>query len=306
MRHLLTALYRSCYDLGWLKAEGKRPGRAWGYFFWLTLLIVLVTIVPAVVSLPRVVAEVERGITTEVPDFTARVKDGRLSVTELPQPFIRSEALQGKRVVVVVDTVTTTPLALTNYFAPDAEGLGVLITAERVEARQRDGSREQTRVQYWREAPEFSVSKQNILGWIARYRGAAVWLVGALLVAVMYLAIAIGKLVTLLLVSLLSWGIGKIARRPARFGAVFTTGLYALTLPAIIALVAPFLGLRLPYLHFIALLAFMLAVVLTKDDKAPAAVAEMTPSSPSASGTPPPSFSNSLPPSPPPPASGIN
>lgn len=255
------ALYNSLWNFSWLKAQRHAPGKAWGYFSLFVLLLCLVSVVPIAATLPQAGEEIKNKI-NELPQFEATLKKGEMTITGVEQPLVRRE----DNSVFVIDTVSTSTLSLAQFMTSSDRG-GLLITKNKFELIDKEENREQ--VQNWEGFPDFSTNKEKVLGTISRYTGAVVVGLGSLLlIVVFFVVIFIAKLWSILVVSLLAWAVSGLAKRGWKFGELYTVGLYAITLPTIVSLTLKLLGVHITLIHFLIFLAFMAAMVITKDDKA--------------------------------------
>lgn len=227
------------------------------------VLFTLVSTAPVVVSLPSAARELKDRVMSNVPDFQATLKQGALSVAGFPQPFIYRDKESG--FVLVVDTVSTSSIALANYLKEGADS-GLRIGKEEVEMI--DGRRGEARTQSWKSFPDYSITKAELMQKIIAYSSPkmlALLAAGALALA--FLGIALGKLWSILFISLIAYVVSAAARRGWKWGELFTVGLFAITLPSLIAIAFALFGVQIGFVHFLALLAFMLAVVLTREER---------------------------------------
>lgn len=270
---------KSCYDLSWLKKQRQARRSAWRYFAFLVLLLTLVSVVPIWVVLPGLLRGLKAEVQGRVPAFSATIRDGRLTIEGVPQPFVTTT---GSGLVVLVDTRTQSSSTLQGMLSPGQSGL--LVSRDKLEWFDARASRGRT--QYWQGTPDTSFTKADLTKWtedLARPR----WIVlaGGLLFLGWFIGLFLSKLFQLLLVSLLVGLVAGLSRRswttapdaaqeksaampggsPVRWGELFTIGLYAVTLPSLIALLFSWFSGAGNMVHFLALLAFMLAMVFTKD-----------------------------------------
>ena len=264
-----TSLYKSLYDVGWLKANKANRAGAWKYFFGLVALVTIVVLAGMAVSLFKVVPEIRSRAGEVIPEFVATFKSGELSIAGLEQPFTyRGEDDEGDTFVVMVDTVSTSTPDL-NYIL-EADESGVLVTKEKVEFF--DANQNNGRTQYFKDMPDTSFNRARVLGWIQKFLSPV--FIGILLVVIglfLFVGLSIGKSFLIIIVSLIALIVARLAKRPWQWGELFTVGLFAITLPSIISLVLPLLGVNIGHIPFLVLSAFMLALVLTQGETAPAA-----------------------------------
>lgn len=271
--HFFSNLVKSCHDLVWLKAAPARQRNAWGYFFLFSLLTTLVTLAAlAFIVLPGV-RMVKSAAASQIPDFTATLKGGELSVTGVKQPYTYTADSDHGNFVVVVNTVATSSLMLADFIADGQNG--ILVTRDKMEISQSDHG--QYRVQYWAGAKDGVLTKADVENVVQEFTSPKVFIVvGIIASLLLYTAVLIGTLFSLLIITLIVFIIAAIGKRAISYGHLFIIGLYAITLPTIITDVLTLLGVSHDYVYWLALIAFMLAVVFTKET-APAAVPPATP-----------------------------
>lgn len=251
------SLYNSLWNLSWLKQQ-KNAGGAFRYFLLFILLVTMVGLVPVAILLPDLARDVRQGV-ERLPDFTAQLKNGTLQVSDLSQPYVSWE----KETVFVIDTMTTSSVSLESYFTTTTKS-GVLITSDRMETIDRASGKE--KIQPFRSLPDYAVTKSEVITVINRFTTPLAIIGVILFIAVLfYFGIFIAKLWSLVVVAGLVWVITKIINRSWKFGELTTVGLYAITLPTIISLVLTALNVQIPFIHFLAFLAFMIALVITND-----------------------------------------
>ena len=262
MKYYFTAFYKSFYDSVWLKATRGFPGKAWSYFCLFVFVVALAALVPIAFELRRLVKDFGQNFSTGAPDFEATLKGGKLSVRKLAQPFVYRSS--GNDFVAVVDTISTSSVALEQYVTSTYAD-SILITSDHVEFR--DVSTGESRIQSWKDFPEFSFSKSEVVAMTNRF-AEPMNLAAAILVIFigLYVGFFVSKLYTILMVTLLVSVFARIYSRAVKFWELFTIGLYAVTLPSIIGIILTLIGLEFSYVQFLALLAFMLAMVWTKDE----------------------------------------
>lgn len=260
MKSFFSAFYKSLYDAEWLKAARLASGPAWRYFCLLVLVFSLVAIVPIGLEFRDFVHGLNRSFVTSAPDFQANLKGGKLTIERLEQPFVYRSA----DLIVIVDTVSTSSLAV-EQFVTSTNVSTLLLTANRAELR--DSRTGEGKVQTWSNLPDYSFSKNDVVAMIASLAGP--WsTVGAILAIFigLYVGFFIMKLYDILLVTLLVSVFARLSGRAMKFSELFTIGLYAGTLPSILGMIAILTGVGFSYLQFLALLAFMLAMVFTKGE----------------------------------------
>jgi len=257
---MLAAIIHSLYDAPWLKARKNKLGAAFKYAALLLLFTLALYVVPLVFTRPQEFIKIKNQIITEVPPFQATVRQGELTITGPAQPY--RWVSPDQRFVFVVDTKATTSPGLESMLAPGQSGL--LITRQLSQIY--DAARGSDNIQYWRNAPDGSLNKDELVAGINRLTSPRVLIpLGLLTFLLVYAGFFISKLISLLVVGLVCLVFSAAGRRGWRFKELFAVGLYALTFPTLVSFILFWLGVNIAWLHFLVLLAFLLAVVLTKD-----------------------------------------
>lgn len=259
--HFFTSFYKSLSNLPWLKAQRLFPGRAWKYFFSFVFLFAVLFSLPFLIPMPSAVQSVKTTFEKDIPDFRAKLTAGKLSITNLQQPFVYRSDANGY--IVVADTVSTSSVLVSN-FATSTDLSSILITSDRLELRNVLSG--DARTELWSAVPDFDLTKTdlaNFLDQISNIKILPLIILGLFLL--IYLGLILSQLYAILMVSLLVWLAAKLLGRDWTFRSLFTVGLYAGTLPALLSLVIAFFGFGLTSIYFLALLSFMLALVFTRD-----------------------------------------
>lgn len=259
-----TALYKSLYDVAWLKANKENRAGAWKYFFGFTAVLTIGTVAVMSGSLFSEIKPAREKALAAMPEFAAVFKGGELSITGLKQPFTyRGDSKDETKFVVVVDTVSTTTPELATLL--DNEESGILITKQKAEffdAKQQSG-----RTQYWQNMPDTSFNRARAASLITKFSSPP-FLVLLLVIIGLFLfaGLIIGKLFLIIIATLIALIVARLAKRAWQWRELFTVGLFAITLPSLASLVLPFFGVATGHVPFLVLIAFMLALVLTKDE----------------------------------------
>lgn len=261
-----TALSKSCFDVRWLKSQRQNPGRAWGYFFLFVLAAAALTLLPLFIRLPRASEKLQEKLQTQAPEFTATFKKGKLAVADLPQPYIR----RAEGFVLVVDTRAGNTATLEAFLIASDAG-GMLVAANEIEFF--DRQRNQRQVKSWKDMPDYSLTKATVERWLQQFLSPGyLILFGAIALVLVIIGLTVSKLFSILLVTFITLIVCATTKRNWKFTELFAIGLFAITLPTLLTAVIRLFGLYVPFMHFFALLAFMLAVVLTKDGEEQPAV----------------------------------
>jgi ABC-type multidrug transport system permease subunit len=195
-----------------------------------------------------------------VPEFDASFKNGRLTINKLSQPFVH-EVNSGFTVIVDASSTSTDVSKL----VPSSNSY-LLFSQDKMEFY--DGSNGQKTMQPWSKFPEASLNKaklESLLQKMTEFPYAVIIL--GLFFVVSYAAVFISKLYSIFVVSLVVSISTHIRGMEWKWKELFSVTLFATTLPSIIEVLVSLTPLKISYIHFIALLAFMLSLVFTVDEK---------------------------------------
>lgn len=205
----------------------------------------------------------------KMPDFQATLQSGVLSISGLDQPYESVEVLEVSeatgaqpKFVLLVDTVRTTSLSLAQYTTATSSADVLAISRDSFIILQ-DG-REQ--VIPFKDIPNFALSKTMLIEKITQYTGMGVIALFTLFLSIIiFIFLFVAKLITIEIVAALVFVVSALAGKGWKFSELTRVGLFAITLPTILATLLSVIGVAIPFLNFLSLLAFMLAVVFTKD-----------------------------------------
>ncbi|MFA6105352.1 MAG: DUF1189 family protein [Patescibacteria group bacterium] len=262
MKNLYKAFLNSLYNPVWLKKQRFAADRAWTYFsLWVFVLSVAVA-VPISLSAWPIITNGQKYFSSNVPDFEANFKNGSLQVNRLAQPFVYRI---NDQFVLVVDTVRTTTAALTDYVTSTSKA-SLFVTADRMEFN--DSESGQSRIQKWANVPDGTVTKGQLESTLKNFLKPWFYFLGVIAVFIgFYVVFFISKLYTILVVALVVSVMAKFTGRNLKLKNLFIIGLYAITLPSIIGMAFTLMGIGISYVEFMAMLAFMLAVVMSEKSK---------------------------------------
>lgn len=260
------SLLHSLYDAAWLYAKRTNMRQAWSYFFVFTVFACLVSLIPAYIAMPVAVGAVKNVVQTKVPDFKATMNGGTLAVEQLAQPWTLEQEDDGDKIRIVVDTTSSSTQSAGTHLQGGVSA--VLINSHQLEMY--DARIGESRTQDWSNVPNFTFTKNDLVSAVNSLSqpGSQVFIAIALTLAVICGAL-IGNLWSLLIVTIIVFLLAKLLRRAWGMKELFTIGLYAVTLPTILGIVFAVFGLASGLVYFLALLAFMISVTLTKEKEVP-------------------------------------
>lgn len=259
MKYFFTAFYKSLYDSAWLKAVRVFPGKAWSYFCLLVFVFSLIAVVPTGLAFRSFSQEFGQNFSASAPSFQANLKSGKLTIEKLKQPFVYHLS----DFTLVIDTKSTSSVEIEKFVTSTA-GSTLLITSDRAEFH--DAKTGESRAQTWSGMPDYSFSKGDVEAGL--HQLATPWYLALSMLVIftgLYLGFFVVKLYNILLVTLMVSVFARLSGRMMKFWELFTIGLYAITLPSIIGIALALTGLEFSYVQFLALLAFMLAMVWSDD-----------------------------------------
>ncbi|KKQ40996.1 MAG: hypothetical protein US58_C0007G0007 [Candidatus Magasanikbacteria bacterium GW2011_GWA2_37_8] len=258
-----SSLYKSLYNLPWLRQQKGDHGKAWGYFFLLMFLVVGLTLIPLFVGLPKGVSTIQSKFASDVPSFAADLKGGELVVTELVQPYVVKE----NEMVLVIDTVTTSPMQLSDYLTTN-DTSGILITKDRLEIY--NANNQQSRAQLWSGMPDYSITKDQALTALNKFLRWPILILICLGLFILYfIGLSIGRLAFILFWGFVVWLVAIMAKKNWSYREIFNVSLYATTLPLLFTLILSTSGASIRFLSTLLFVGLMVAVIFVKEEKLP-------------------------------------
>jgi hypothetical protein len=258
------SIYRSATNIRWLRDMRGKPNSAWTYFFSFMLFVVLVQMITLMITVPRDTENMWRRTQVRIPEFSATVEEGILHVSDLEQPYIVEGEEGGGRFRFVVDTGSDTAISEDDVFDSTLDA-GILITAEHMSFY--DAESGQVRTQSFPRDAHWRFNRNDLVTFGDHFVGKILPFLIPLAIFFVFLFWSAGKLVYLLMVSLLVWVAGMFGGKEWKFPEVYAMGLYAITLPTIVHVVLAWAGVRLPFVYTILLFALMLSAVLLDNKK---------------------------------------
>lgn len=259
MRNLFFAFLNSIYNLDFLKAQRFSPKAAWKYFSVFILFFTFIFYLPGIFKFGGEISEVKRTVEA-LPDFEAEFKDDRLTVTKLKQPFHHKV---NENFSIVIDSTGINADPVGNFITSTSVSY-LFFAGDKMEFYDAESGAKTTRS--WSSLPGTAFDRSMLVNGLqkaAEFPYSIIVLLVFILTA--YVVIFISKLYTIFVVSLVVYLSARIRGMEWKWMEVFTVALFATTLPSLIEIGLSLTPLRISYIHFIALLAFMLAIVYTKD-----------------------------------------
>lgn len=262
MKELLRAFLNSLYNQEWLKKQRSHAGKAWSYFALFLFAFSLVVSVPVAIGVRYGFVSLQNDFVAKLPDFKATLSSGALSVENLPQPFVYN--IEQDDFVLVVDT--RGDIKPIRDYVSSTPGGSVIIGKNEVSVT--DGVSGSTKTQKWPSDQKGTVAKSDVQNFISKILQPWFYFVILFLVFLaLYIAYFVSKLYSIAVVSMIVYIAARLNGKEYKWKEVFVMSLYATTLPSIISVLFSVVDVQIPYIHFIALLAFMLAAVFTEGKK---------------------------------------
>ena len=260
MKELLNAFIKSLYDQNWLKKQRQETGKAWTYFVLFIFVFSIVVAVPTSLSARPVIKIIQKEFSSRAPDFKAELVKGKLIVDRAEQPYVLQ--IPEEKIILVVDTKNM-PKRIEDYVSTTFN-TGVLIGSEEVVVTDNVGM--STKSQKWPSDASFTLTKQDVEGFFSKFLQPAFYFGVVFVVFIaLFVSYFVSKLYSVLVVSLVVYVSAKLSGKTYSWKELFVMSLYAVTLPSLISLAFYLTGAQFQYIHFIALLAFMLAAVFTEN-----------------------------------------
>lgn len=255
----LNSLYHSLFDVTWLAAVRSERKRAWKFFFTFSACASILISVVLTGFLVPMLRSLEQNSLAGLPDFKVDVTSGTLRVSGIVQPF--TQRLPDGPFLFVLDTVSSSTPTIESL-VKNPTGEIVVINRERIEVYSED--RNERKNYDVASLGDGSISKKDLIAlvrWFFSPQGIA--LIALSIFVIIFIAIAVGHLTSLVLTGAVTYIIARSLKRPWRYGEIFTVGLFAPAVPLVITTLLTLLGFAIPYLYSLSLLAFLLSVVIT-------------------------------------------
>ncbi len=276
-------LYNSSWNFTWLNEIKDKKGRSWGYFFLFIFLLSVFILIPYFWKGPAILDELSVTIEENLPVFTAEFEDGELSVRDLDQPFILSnleedsdEMFQTEinEFLLYIDTETTSTLDFKEIMEQKNATNGVLVTRTYVEIYEEDGSSES---QDFSDMDDVSFTNEDVSTVIDKIKGPLMYIGSVLAVVLVFIGLIIGKLIYLLIYSLMIFAISAVAKKGWSFDEIYTLGLSAVILPSVAKLILGYFGVKLPFVYTVIFLILVIGTIFTQNHASSKGVEEVRP-----------------------------
>jgi len=262
----LESIYKSFYDHKWLSAQKHKTGKAFGYFFLFVLLASVLTFAPLTVKFSKLLNQGQDILQNNVPDFTAEIKDNNLMVTGLEQPFVQETSYEGEKVIVVVDTVSSTTVPSIKDYRKSSDNYVLLVTKDQFAFY--DAGEKKTEIYEFSDIGEdFSFTKNNIVDFINKFGGSIRYLLIFLFLFFAYLTVAVGKLIYIIFWSLLLFLLASIVKNGWKYQEIFIISLFAITLPTLVDAILFNLDLSFGFVYTVIYLVIVLSVMFFTGDR---------------------------------------
>jgi len=259
-RHIFIAAYKSVHDLKWMASQRQYRGRAFAYFFVLLCVVVGVRGWFFVHDVPSIMSEQWNRIESQIPDFRVEKNDEGLSVTGIDQPYIHTFEEDGDRVLVYVDTVTTSSIRIEDVIGTSTDTYAIVVTSKKIKFFDKDT--EQTQTEDVSQLPQMSFTKADVGNEIRTLDDTFptwIFIFGVVCVTLFW---GIGKMAHLLLLSWLVYAVARADKKPWTLWQIFVVSLYASTIPIVLQQGMTLLfGYPIPYIYSIVAVAILFAII---------------------------------------------
>lgn len=266
MTFFFSSLFSSLYNARWISAMRKEKKKAITYFFFFVLIASLFQSVPVTRVLYQGVDRAGRWVSEQLPDFTAEIKNGELSVSGIDIPF--EKELADGYFLIVDSSGGITDEKIAEKIGDRDGGVVAFSKTEAAMHEIRSGVRRTNRLS-WGEVGDNTLTKAQVLSFIEKIKGPAKFGITAGWLVLTYALFLVGKAVYLLFASFVVFIIGKIGKREVNYGEIYIMGLYAITLPTVLAIIAQLFGIRVPYIYTIILISLLVAATWVKVEAPP-------------------------------------
>lgn len=264
----LRTFYHSLFDIDWLRGQRGSAKAAWGYASLFIIVIAIIQILPVVLfAVPRGLQDVETTVRNDVPDFTAQLKGGVLTVTNLSQPFTREQTSDDINFRVVVDTVSTSSLSVGQFIKDKNRDVVILVTRSALSLY--DGNSGQTDVENFSNSPDSTFTKTDLIGVFDKIKEFGVPLIQIIIALAFVVLTYVAKLFYLLILTLLVYVVARIRKWPWSYKELLTVGLFAITLPTLIQSIGRWFAWPLSPLYTLVFLFLMYAVMIGEKKNPP-------------------------------------
>lgn len=217
-------------------------GKAFLYLFLLTLIFGTIDSVVTGYNVNQAVGQFADTLKEEIPEFT--LKNGTLQV-EGDMPMILQETESS---VLAIDTTGQ----LDESFLNDYES-GLLVLKHKAINKKNQFSTEEFSFQQF----NLTLTKDNLISWLPYLKWA-----GVIFGVFAWIFFFIGKMASALFIALIGLIASAVFKAKMPFGQLYTTSIYALTMPILADLIFKLFNMNLPVLvyYVIAVLYMVLAV----------------------------------------------
>ncbi len=252
-----NSLYNSLYNFKWLRNQKNNTNWAWGYFFLLIFFVAGLSTISIGLTFWNEAPKIKQQIVTDLPEFQAELKSGKIFVTGIAQPFIKKY----DSLTLVVDTTVTNTVGVKS-FLPNDSTAGVLLSNDRIEFYDPDSK--EIKSQDYKGFSDFKTDRTGTLKTVdIIFSNKMLTIVTAITFFVLFIFLAVFNLLNILLFSWVFYLLAKRNNLDWKFKEILNIGLFAVSLPLIMMQASSDM-----YLNLFAILIFvgwMYLVVIKKD-----------------------------------------
>jgi hypothetical protein len=209
-------------------------GRACGYAAICLVLIYGLRLGTPFVSFPKTIDKTHAQVSA-LPDFTAKLINGELSVTGLDQPYIWETKLDDGIAKLVVDTVSTSTPPVDSLAVNKNTDNVFLVTRTAVSVY--NPMEKSTEIRTFGGSPDTTITKNDVVTMVNKlvaHKTGLSFILWAIFVGILTL----GKMIGVLFPAALLYIVVRIRKFNWSYKQILTVSLYAITLPMLIATIA--------------------------------------------------------------------
>ena len=257
--------YRSLFDFTWLRDHKQNTKPAAGYALLFIFITTILYVLPIVREVKPLIVQLIKTVEEQVPEFTAYVKGGELSVDGITVPYtFETKTEDGAAFKIVVNTETTTTPELAT-FVGEGPSNGLFFSKTALTIYQGGDGVDKTQTVSFKDVSDTNFSKADVMSVLNKFRGAGLYILAAFVIVFFFVGVVIWKLLQLFVISLFILMISAIAKRGWFLKEIFTVGLFALTLPTLINITLLWLGRPIPFLYTAVSLFLMLGAMFYQE-----------------------------------------
>lgn len=252
------AFFNSIYNLAWLRGQKNNGKQVANYIVLFIILLSTIYATYFTFLIPKSIKNLSGAAFEQVPNFKVELRDGKLKVENITQPFVYEGQEGEDNFKIVIDTVSSSTPTIHEFIDED-DAYTILFSSDAMTVFERSAG--QTSIQSFEDAEDVNFTKQDLESVINSFLNNTA-LIFVLLLIFWFIIFAFSRVVYLLFLSLLVYLVAKFFKPGEwKFSQIYTIALFAVTLPSIISAVLALVNAQAPYLFSIITLGIMSGVV---------------------------------------------